>query len=208
MAFRLPLRARADWLWAGCRCGARPEPATRRSFTINTEPHVAEIGDVELAFLPEVETPTWQLVTLPVVPVYCLDTHAEASPSLRNPVSSMINVVGFNSVCILHASRARTCAGSHGLLVTRCASALPVAVLAQPGRHRLHRPAPAVQQQPTHIDLSPTALIVAGRRLEQLRRERLQVLPDRPEGDCLIGLTGPDLSDDRSRGSGASALVP
>ncbi|MEU7093034.1 hypothetical protein [Kitasatospora aureofaciens] len=26
----------------------------RRSFTINTEPHVAEIGDVELSFLPEV----------------------------------------------------------------------------------------------------------------------------------------------------------
>ncbi len=69
------------------------------------------------------ETPTWQLVTLPAVPVYCLDTHAGASPSLRKPVSSMISAVGFSSLCILHASRARTCAGSHGLAVTKCASA-------------------------------------------------------------------------------------
>src|SRR6478735_3322282 len=30
------------------------------------------------------ETPTWQLVTLPAVPVYCRVTHAEAFPSLRN----------------------------------------------------------------------------------------------------------------------------
>jgi hypothetical protein len=40
------------------------------------------------------ETPTWQLVTLPAVPVYCRDTHAEALPSLRNPVSSKTTASG------------------------------------------------------------------------------------------------------------------
>ncbi len=55
---------------------------------------------------------------------------------------------------------------------------LTVAVLAQPGGHRLHRLAPPVQQQPSHIRLSPAVLIRACERLEHLRRERHQILPD------------------------------
>jgi hypothetical protein len=31
--------------------------------------------------------------TLPAVPVYCRVTHADASPSLRNPVSAMTSAV-------------------------------------------------------------------------------------------------------------------
>ncbi|GAA2445285.1 hypothetical protein GCM10010405_30910 [Streptomyces macrosporus] len=69
------------------------------------------------------DTPAWQLVTLPAVPVYCRDTHADASPSLGNPVSSMIKAAGLITGAIFHTSRARTCAASHGLEVMKCASA-------------------------------------------------------------------------------------
>ncbi|GAA3311319.1 hypothetical protein GCM10020295_80690 [Streptomyces cinereospinus] len=56
---------------------------------------------------------------------------------------------------------------------------LPVAVLAQPGGHRLHRLAPPVQQQAPQIHLAPPALIRPRERLEHLRREVLQITPDR-----------------------------
>ena len=56
---------------------------------------------------------------------------------------------------------------------------LPVAVLAQPGGHRLHRLASAVQQQAPQIDLTPPALIHPRERLEHLCREVLQITPDR-----------------------------
>ncbi|CAM5734062.1 hypothetical protein SHIRM173S_08295 [Streptomyces hirsutus] len=69
------------------------------------------------------ETPTWQLVIFPAVPVYCRDTHAEAWPSLRKPVSSKISAFGRIAASIFQASRARTCAGSHGLVVTKWARA-------------------------------------------------------------------------------------
>lgn len=69
------------------------------------------------------ETPTWQLVTLPAVPVYCRDTHAEAVPFLRKPASSKIKAVGWISLSIRQARRARMWAGSHGLVVMKLASA-------------------------------------------------------------------------------------
>lgn len=69
------------------------------------------------------ETPAWQLVTLPAVPVYCRATQADASPSLRNPVSSMTSAVGLITGCMRQANRARTCAASHGLEVTKWARA-------------------------------------------------------------------------------------
>jgi hypothetical protein len=55
---------------------------------------------------------------------------------------------------------------------------LTVAVLAEAGRHRLHRLAPPLQQQSAHIRLPPAPLIRTEEPVEQLRRERLQVLPD------------------------------
>ena len=69
------------------------------------------------------DTPAWQLVTLPAVPVYCRVRHAAESPSLRKPVASMISAVGLITCCILHARRARTCAASHGLVVMKWARA-------------------------------------------------------------------------------------
>ncbi|WP_221889409.1 IS982 family transposase [Streptomyces sp. WAC 01325] len=47
---------------------------------------------------------------------------------------------------------------------------MPVAVLTQPGGHRLHRLEPPVQQQPPQIHLAPPALIRPRERLEHLRR--------------------------------------
>jgi hypothetical protein len=55
--------------------------------------------------------------------VYCRDTHAEAIPSLRNPVSSKIRVLGPIASSIRQASWARMCAGSQGLVVMKLASA-------------------------------------------------------------------------------------
>ncbi len=52
------------------------------------------------------DTPTWQLVTLPAVPVYCRDTQAEAFPSLRNPVSSKIRA--FGRIAAVEASNGST----------------------------------------------------------------------------------------------------
>jgi hypothetical protein len=56
---------------------------------------------------------------------------------------------------------------------------LPVPVLAQAGGHRLHRLAPAVQQQAPQTDLTPPSLIRPRERLGHLRREVLQITPDR-----------------------------
>jgi len=39
-------------------------------------------------------TPTWQLVTLPAVPVYCRATHTDAVPHLSQPVSSTAHAAG------------------------------------------------------------------------------------------------------------------
>lgn len=55
---------------------------------------------------------------------------------------------------------------------------LPVAVLAQPGGHRLHRFAPAVQEQTPQIHPAPPTLIRPRERLEHIRREVLQTAPD------------------------------
>jgi hypothetical protein len=52
---------------------------------------------------------------------------------------------------------------------------LTIAVLAEPGGHRLDRLTLPVGQQPPQIDLPPPALILARERLEHLRRERLQL---------------------------------
>ncbi len=58
---------------------------------------------------------------------------------------------------------------------------LPVPVLAQAGGHRLHRLTPAVQQQTPQIVPAPPALSRPRERLEHLRREVLQITPDRSQ---------------------------
>ncbi len=62
---------------------------------------------------------THQLVTMPAVPVYCRDTHAEALPFLRNPVSSKTSAVGRTAASIFQAGFARTWDGSHGLVMRK-----------------------------------------------------------------------------------------
>jgi hypothetical protein len=44
----------------------------------------------------------------------------------------------------------------------------------QPLGHRLHRLAPAIQQQPAHVGGALVPLIAAGQRRKHLRRELLQ----------------------------------
>jgi hypothetical protein len=56
---------------------------------------------------------------------------------------------------------------------------LAVAVLPEPGGHRLDRLALAVGQQPAQVDLPPPALVVPRERLEHLRREILQLTTHR-----------------------------
>ncbi|GAA5702420.1 hypothetical protein Save01_03237 [Streptomyces avermitilis] len=56
---------------------------------------------------------------------------------------------------------------------------LTIAVLTKAGRHRLHRLAPPLQEKPPHIRLPPPPLIRTKEPVEQLRRERLKILPDR-----------------------------
>ncbi len=121
------------------------------------------------------DTPAWQLVTLPAVPVYSRATHAEASPSLRKPVSSTVSAAGLITCCIRQAKRARTCAASHGLVVTKFARAcrLPSSPRrAAIGSTDLRHP---VQQQAPQVDRSPPALIRPRERLEHLRREVLRI---------------------------------
>jgi hypothetical protein len=121
------------------------------------------------------ETPTWHLVTLPAVPVYCRDTHAEASPSFKKPVSSTINASTPIASCILQASRARACAGSHGLEVMKCASACRLP--SSPNRAAIHstdlrRPS---SSSPRTCACPHRPLIRTEEPVEQPRRERLQV---------------------------------
>lgn len=58
---------------------------------------------------------------------------------------------------------------------------LPVAVPAEPGRHRLDRLALSLQQQPPQIHPAPPALIRPRERLEHILREVLQITPDRSQ---------------------------
>src|SRR3954452_16360136 len=60
----------------------------------------------------QIETPIWQLPTLPSVPEYCRATPGEALPSLGNPVSS----------------------------TTQASGSITVTAAGQPLAHRLHHP--------------------------------------------------------------------
>jgi hypothetical protein len=56
----------------------------------------------------EIDTPIWQLATLPSVPEYCRATPGEAAPSLGKPVSSTTQASGGTTSMARRASRART----------------------------------------------------------------------------------------------------
>jgi hypothetical protein len=70
-----------------------------------------------------IDTPTWQLATLPRVPEYWRATPTEAVPYLGKPVSSTTQASGSSTAVICCASRWRTGRQSQGLWLTNCCSA-------------------------------------------------------------------------------------
>ena len=56
----------------------------------------------------QIDTPIWQLATLPSVPEYCRATPGEALPSLGKPVSSTTHASGAIVATARRASRWRT----------------------------------------------------------------------------------------------------
>jgi hypothetical protein len=69
------------------------------------------------------DTPTWQLATLPSAPQYCGATPTDQRPNLGKPVSSMTHACGPMAAVIRSARRRRTGVGSHGDWLTNCCSA-------------------------------------------------------------------------------------
>ena len=55
----------------------------------------------------EIDTPIWQLATLPSVPQYCRATPGEAVPSLGKPVSSTTQASGAITATARRANRSR-----------------------------------------------------------------------------------------------------
>jgi hypothetical protein len=69
------------------------------------------------------DTPTWQLATLPSVPQYCRATPTEWRPYLGNAVSSITHAAGRRAAVMRWVRRRRTDVGSQGDWLTNCCSA-------------------------------------------------------------------------------------
>ena len=70
----------------------------------------------------EIDTPTWQLPTLPSVPEYCRATPGEAVPSFGKPVSSTTHASGAITSTARRASRSRTGSTAQVEEETNCCS--------------------------------------------------------------------------------------
>jgi hypothetical protein len=70
----------------------------------------------------QIETPIWQLPTLPSVPEYCRATPGEARPSLGNPVSSITQASAAITATARRASRSRTGSTTQVEEQTNCCS--------------------------------------------------------------------------------------
>ena len=121
-------------------------------------------------------TPTWQLPVLPSVPEYCRATHGEAFPSFGNPVSSMTSA----STGSLAREPPRHVRPDRRVIPRRGRDELlqPLMIGTQPRRHRLHRLALPVRQQPARIQLARRALVLARQAAEHLRGKARQPGPD------------------------------
>ena len=75
-------------------------------------------GQLAASEAAEIETPIWQLPTLPRVPEYWRATPTEQRPALGKPVSSMIQASGAIASCMRSARRSRTGCHSQGLWLT------------------------------------------------------------------------------------------
>ena len=124
-----------------------------------------------------IETPTWQLATLPSAPQYWCATPTDWRRTWgsrcrrrsrpRAEISSLIR----SRQALPHRRLIP------GRLVDELLQALLVAV-GQAGGHRLDRLAAAVEHQAAQVDLAPAALVLALHRLEHLLGEGLQALTD------------------------------
>src|SRR5205085_2020984 len=65
-------------------------------------------GQEAVSVTAQIDTPIWQLPTLPSVPEYCRATPGEAVPSLTKPVSSTTHACGAITSIARRASRCRT----------------------------------------------------------------------------------------------------
>jgi hypothetical protein len=85
------------------------------------------------------DTPTWQLATLPSAPQYCGATPTDQRPNLGKAVSSITHAVGWMAVVMRWASRRRTGTGFQGDWLTNCCSACSSASASAAGSPRASR---------------------------------------------------------------------
>jgi hypothetical protein len=78
------------------------------------------IGQEACGLAAEIETPTWQLPTLPSAPQYWRATPTDLFPNLGKPVSSITHASGQISASMRNASARRTGSGRHGDWLTNC----------------------------------------------------------------------------------------
>src|SRR3954454_20326507 len=96
-------RVRRDRI-AAASCGVA---ASRSSQPGGRNNHQSS-GQDAVSVTAQIDTPIWQLPTLPSVPEYCRATPGEAVPSLRQPVSSTTHASGAITSIARRASRSRT----------------------------------------------------------------------------------------------------
>jgi hypothetical protein len=96
----MPARARRSRIAAAASssaASASSQPAGKNSRQFS--------GQEAASVTAQIETPIWQLPTLPGLPEYCRVTPGEASPSLTNPVSSPSHASGATTSTARWASR-------------------------------------------------------------------------------------------------------
>src|SRR3954464_1954055 len=96
-------RARRDRI-AAASCGVAASASSQPGGRNNRQFSGQEAASVTA----QIDTPIWQLPTLPSVPEYCRATPGEAVPSLGKPVSSTTQASGAIIATARAASRART----------------------------------------------------------------------------------------------------
>src|SRR3954465_2399797 len=174
----MPARSRRSRI-AAAASGVAAQASSQRSGRNSRQ----DSGQDAVSVTAEIDTPTWQLPTLPSVPEYCRATPGEAVPSLTKPVSSTTHACGPITPTAwrphpparpggqpLPHRLHRPGGGGEELLQ-------PLMIDTQPLGHRLHRLAPPVPPQSAHVRRALVPLIAAGQRREHLRRELLQPPP-------------------------------
>src|SRR3954471_21656109 len=95
---------------SGTRHGARRGSSSHSAGKNNRQ----SIGHDACAVTALMETPTWQLATLPNAPQYWRATPTDIRPNFGKPVSSITHASGAISALILTAKHSRTASADHG----------------------------------------------------------------------------------------------